>query len=484
MEETFKNEGELPLPSESDASPTLYNLRLAAYEWGGGEIIFYPVAGFNKKGFLTKNLFALHQGVITDGNTQDDLVCLLAFLHEYRHYQQDMLTGVGHWDYVARTRQIVNVISLAKQASKDGTAHEPLSSGLSNYVQQQSACLLQRPEAQEIALIEETLAPSESNADQLAPLLTTRRLLEADAVLHVYMLVVQSRADDATATALCALERFYEFFKMPAPYSDTLLLALSSFNARVLEEVPNANRIKNFLRTTRLMLTMCLAHPDPDTLKRLGHDAQDYLPGVRYIRLLQAGIKQMLAPGENLRTICELEADLLAKAGFPYPSYFDCETGWTRYFNKMQDDPFPAVTAARSEALSRKYPPGEGAEWALRRLYADKPRDSVLSFIAYDLPLLMRRTDHATQDVLLTGRGFLVPEYNSDRLRHILAWRLTEFMSRRQSTFSCPLFVSANCEAKTERCLQPYADLNDVPASDACRVREICFHKSRTTLQL
>ena len=481
MEEILENEGELPLPADSDASPLLYNRRLAAYEWGGGEIIFAPVAGFNKKGFLTNNLVAFDYGFISDSNTKEDFVCLLAFLHEYRHYQQDLQTGVGHWDYVARTRQIIKTLSLAKQTSEDGTARKPLDVGLSHYVQGESACLLHRPEVDEISLIQAALAKSEPNADQLAPLLTTRRLLEADAVLYVYTLINRSKAGEATVAALKAVAPLYEFYTMPPQYSDTLLMALRSFLARVIENIDDRTKLRNFLHHTRALLAMCLAHPDPDTLARLGHDSKDYLPGVRFSRLLQACIKQMLALDENPLSLREFEGNLLAKTGFPYPRYFDCETGWGDYFNKMQEDPFPATTAARAEALARTYRPDEGAEGAMRRLYANA---SVMAFSLYDLPLLMRRTDGAPQDIILTGRAIARPEYDYDRLRHILHWHLTEFISGRRPTFTCPLFKSNYCSAKTPRCVEPYADLNDVPASDACRVRKTCFDTNRKSLML
>jgi hypothetical protein len=484
MEEICENNGELPLPDASDASPLLYNRRLAAYEWGGGEIIFTPVAGFDKKGFLTTNLAALDQGVISNTNTNDDLLCLLAFLHEYRHYQQDLQTGVGHWDYVARTEQIIRTLSLAKTTSADGDIRQPIDEGLSGYIQSQSACLVQRPEKEEILLIRAALAETEPNADQLAPILTTRRVIEADAVLYVYMLIMQSRADEATASALKGLTQLYQFFTMPDLYSDTLMMALRSFTTLVIEDIDNATKLQNLLRHTKALLAMCLAHPDPDTLISLGHDAKDYLPGVRFARLLQGSIKQMQALDEAPQSSHQFEAGLLAKTGFPYPSYFDCEVGWIRYLKAMKDKPFAAVTAARVEVLERKIRPEEGAEKATQRLFAETSAELVMSFVGYDLPLLMRRTDGLPQQILLTARGIAKPEYDVDRLRHILFWRLTEFISRRRPTFACPLFKSSYCEPKTERCQKPYADLNDVPADNLCRVRRTCFDTNRKSMTL
>jgi hypothetical protein len=484
MDDIFENEGELPPPEATDASPLLYNRRIAAYEWGGGEIIFSPIAGFNKKGFLTHNLIALDQGHIRKNDSADDLRCLLAFLHEYRHYQQDLQTGIGHWDYVARTRHIINTLSFAKDFSGDGTAHEPLDPPMAHYIESTSECLLHREESREMELIRDTLARTEPNPEELAPLVTSRRMLEADAVLYVYMLLKRSQASKPTLAALKTLRHFYAFTEMPEEYAATLMLALRSFNNRVAEDIDDQQKLQNFLINIRMLLTMSLAHPDPDTLERLGHDKTDYLPGVRFIRLVNASIKQMLAVNERPRSMREFEASLIAKTGFSYPSYFDCEIGWAAYFKPTDEDPFPGLTEARRDTLARKYKPSDGVEEAVRQIYRDRSGGSVWSFLEYDLPLLMRRTDGVPQDILLTSRGIAKPEYNVDRLRHLLAWRLCEFIARRRPTFSCPLSKSPYCDARIERCRQPYEHLNDVPATDACRARKTTFDTNPESLNL
>jgi hypothetical protein len=483
MDDLFQNEGELPAPEVGDASPLLYNRRIAAYEWGGGQIIFSPIAGFNKKGFLTRNLVALDRGFIGD-NDRPDMICLLAFLHEYRHYQQDYQTGVGHWDYVARTRHIAKTLSLAKGMSADFTAHEPLDPYMAGHVEGQSNCLLHREEHREISLIRDILATSEPNADMLAPLVTTRRILEADAVLDVYMLIQRVHTSEASAAALHALKQYYAFYEMPEAYSETLILALNSFNQRVKEDIGDAEKIENFLKTIRMLLIMSLAHPDPATIERLGHDATDYLPGVRFIRLMQASIKHMLAVDEHPPSLREFEASLIAKTGFPYPSFFDCETGWISYFKSMDQDPFPGMTEARSDTLVRKYRCGDGAEEAMAGLLQSLLKGSLLSFLDYDLPLLMRRSDGAPQDVLLTARGLAKPEYNMDRVRHVSAWRLSEFIARRRPFFSCPVFDTGYCKVETARCRQPFTDLSAVPISEDCRVRMTAFGTDRYSLKL
>jgi hypothetical protein len=128
---------EMEPPQSADPSPHLYNQRLAAYEWGAGEILLSPTAAFRRKNFLMDNAAALGQGFFV-ATSKADLLCLIALLHEFRHFQQDYLTGLGHWDHIARARQIASTISMAKQLSSDATAYQPLESWSCNYLERRS----------------------------------------------------------------------------------------------------------------------------------------------------------------------------------------------------------------------------------------------------------------------------------------------------------------------------------------------------------
>jgi hypothetical protein len=174
---------EMPAPESADPSPYLQNQRLAAYEWGSGEILLSPASAFKKEQFFIRNATALQKGVIID-SAKDDLLCLIALLHEYRHFQQDHLSGFGHWDYICRTKQIISAISLAKQLSHDATFHGPLDDWVRGSIDKQVLNNLRFDEKEEIDQISQYVVEELHQPREAANVLSTRRLLEMDAVLY------------------------------------------------------------------------------------------------------------------------------------------------------------------------------------------------------------------------------------------------------------------------------------------------------------
>ena len=220
---------------------------------------------------------------------------------------------------------------------------------------------MHRVERQEVKSIRNILGKTEENADDLAPLLTMKRMLEANAVLYVYFLITGSRASDTSIDMVRALGNYYEFYEMPKEYTETITMALNTFNTSVFEDIDDVTKLENFLERIKILLTISFAHPDPATLDRVGQAAADYLPGVRFARLVRGSVKQMQTLDERPKTIREVEENLLTKVEFPYLSYSECEQGWTRYLKSFDSDLFPAAAKARLETASRKIQLAEAA---------------------------------------------------------------------------------------------------------------------------
>ena len=470
------NNEEMPAVDTTDPSPLLHNQRLAAYEWGAGEILLSPTAAFKKNDFFMKNAVAIGGGFIA-ASSKTDLLCLIAALHEYRHYQQDYLTGLGHWDYIERTKQTIGTISFAKYLSRDGTVFEPLESDACDIRESQASYHFYKKETSEIDQIGQYIVEELKQPREAANLLSTRRLLEMDAVLYTYLILTRSKANGRAIRNLKTVRNYFVFTEMEDVYGETIRFCYQNIRRLVIDNTPT-DHLDNILHAVRILLTIAFAHPDPESLARLGHDPVHYIPGVRFFRMLLACIKQMQSD-EHHPSPFEFEKAMIAKAGFSYPTFVECESGWANYFsNWKKGDVYSEVTEARREAIQEKYKNVFSDEERLARVYSDAiTGESILAFSSYDLPLLLRRTDGQSHDSYFTNRSFRVRGYEVDRLRSVYGWRLSEFLLQRRKGFLCPFAQTSYCTAKVERCQRSYSDLRDVPASQKCRVRQTCFDK-------
>ena len=460
-----------------DAAPCLHNLRLASYEWGAGEMQFSPFAAL-KSEIFRRGIVELDCGIITL-ETRRDLSCLIAFTHEHRHFQQDYSTGLGHWDFVARINKIVDTFSLSINFS-DAHVVDQIPAYLLPHVKKDSQIILNAPEQGEVDLISNYLESVGISSD-IAGLFTTRRLLEMDAVLFTYMKLTSIPFSSKIGKDnLTPLRPLFSYTAMPSIYTETIICCIHSMLGKVVTDEPLGKRVDEILRTIQFLLSLSFAHPDPNTLSASRQGRDDYIPGVRFLRMMQALADWFRSPLPTPASARELEYEVLKLCTFPYLTYLEIGDGWTAYFDHMPYDVFPGITAARKSVMQQKYNTGSRTEERTKIIYSDAigggPVSGVLS---YDVPLFMRRSDGAPMKLLLTGRVFSDPMYNFDRLRSILAWRIEQFVVGKRNSVSCPLWKSAYCDAQTDRCARPFTRLSDLPETRDCRFRCTCFPSDR-----
>jgi hypothetical protein len=474
----FPGDEEMPPGDNIDASPHLYNQRLAAYEWGSGEILLSPTAAFKKKNFFMKNVVSIDEGTIV-ATSKTDLVCLIAALHEFRHFHQDYLTGLGHWDYVARLNQIVSTISMAKHLAGDWTAYAPLDTWACDYLEQKASYILHKREDGEVDQIGQFLVEEMKQPREAARVLSTRRLLEMDAVLYTYSILHSSKFTLKALNNLREVRNYYDFTQMDNLYLDTITFCLTNFKRMVISDEPPKEWLDNIIFTIRLLLSIAFAHPDQETLNQLKHDPVHYIPGIRFFRMMLGSIKYMHGHGEPTT---ELENNLIRLSEFNYASFGNCESKWVEYFTNMEEQSnlYPATTDARREATQEKYDGAVTDDDKLRR----SMRDSISQFSDWDLPLILTRTDGISHNSYITNRFIRVPTYDIQRVRGIFGWRLVEFLLRRRKVFLCPFARTHYCSVKVERCRHSYSDLSEVPDNEKCRVRQTCFSKKPTSFVL
>jgi hypothetical protein len=465
-----------------DASPILNHGKLASYEWGAGELTFSPEASL-RKDLFTRSLIEIAQG-FTSLETRDDLLCLVSLVHEYRHFQQDLMTGFGNWDYVARLNAVIERFSLCKYTSGDGSISDGAEYIRDFYDMNSERVTLSRPIAKEIEVIGEVLERDFHVSRELASLFTTRRILEMDAVLYTSGTIKSLKMSKLANETLLNMGEIYEFVEMPPLYAETITFCLSQLHNTVIDDEPPQKRIQSFLFSLRVILNLSLMHPSPDLLDQRGHTWQDYLPGVRLVRLLRATADLMKDSAAIAGTPEDFDRDLCARTGFPYPTYKESLYSWDSQLATLSPNPFQELTQARLFATRKKlYQDNEVPKdnEIYRPVFAG---ENALSMITYDLPLFATRTDGGEQAMTMTGRAIVSSDFAYDRKRAILAWRLSSLAVGARQNFSCPLTGKGYCTIQTERCSKPFERFDDLPKNSECRARATVTDTSRQRFTL
>jgi len=462
-----------------DASPQLYNQRLASYEWGSGEMLFSAKSALTQEA-LKKAFIEVSHGY-TSFESKEDLTCLISFIHEYRHFQQDFFLGIGHWDYIARLAQAIKTLSLCKNLSPDHTISRKLLPDFTSMINDTETIFHSQPQF-EITAISNYL--KDCNAPvQLAGLFTTRRLLEMDAVLYTYDRFTSLKISTLGVDTAKKLRGIFCYTKMPELYSETIMFCLTEVLHTLDDRQPIETRIEIAMVLLRLVLASALNHPDPATIGSLDADRKDYVPGIKFLRLLKASMGAEKDGDSNHPFLLQLEKGLIDNSGFPYVTYLEAGNGWISFFRNMVSDPLSSATACRLSVLEKQYNVSDQKFEGVSKIYSMAINGGPFSAAAeYDLPLFMRRDDSVSQAMLLTGRALADPNYDIDRIRSILMWRLSEFLSGKRKGILCPLYESGHCEVQGLVCSHPFQDLDLLPDNPECRLRKTCFNDDPRSL--
>ena len=77
------------------------------------------------------------------------------------------------------------------------------------------------------------------------------------------------------------VRNYFVFTEMEDVYGETIRFCYQNIRRLVIDNTPT-DHLDNILHAVRILLTIAFAHPDPESLARLGHDPVHYIPGVRF----------------------------------------------------------------------------------------------------------------------------------------------------------------------------------------------------------
>src|ERR1700730_1021736 len=383
---------------------------LASYRWGGYRIAFSDLASFTKEGSFGHFLGGLTRGFI-DWQDRSELLAILSILHEYAHFEQDVTSGLGHWDFYFR-RLLRNQVFLNAQAQYDSATKplRPLPDEKAQWTATMFSPLVRvdfTPQGRlyELKLLSrvlrEELAVAPEVAADVAPHLTIQSILELDAVCAVYLTLIDLQRTVENDKELDAVDQFWLPSKMAAPYAGPFNFIFTELANQLAGEIDDT-KIRAIVRMIQFLCGLSLAHPSPDWLRRHDQEAEDFHPGVRLMRMLTA------PSGNKSRGLRGTEDAVRRTPNFEYPMIADIYRDWADVLREegSASNLYSAIAemrVANCEAVSTgNLRRRGGASTSTGPLYLSR---SLTGFVDLDLPLLISRAGDRAQPMWLTGRA-------------------------------------------------------------------------------
>lgn len=430
---------------------------LAEYIWGRNMI------ELSKESALAQGFFAPALQGVWDRRMpfQDEsqFKGFVALLHELAHCLQDNLTGVGHWDWLVRGKMLANAFRFGKNiAWRLHEQQRDLDAVARDYADQS---FVNAGDGQwELDAMAARLRGLAS--DGLVRELRTVSLLELDAYLNVQLVVMWLAGTEKQHEIEAAHRAYYGI--MSSPYRDLWLAVLRTLNAG-LGEIETPERLTSLMKIATYLLDSALAVPSPSYIRAHGGDREDYLPGVKLIRILCA-FHEAPRQFRFFRRDDATRIDGMSRKTrwFKYPSVDRAYKSWLDEFATVSE-PWLVPSARGRAALVRQ------------RLKAPAvaASRSPATLVEFEIPFHTRIGSDSGKVLAfgaqVTDEMRAIADSADDALAVYTA--MAHHIMGLDSAYWCPRALSqgSRCPLCSEACVRGIVGLNNVPRNDQCTVR-------------
>lgn len=373
---------------------------LAHYSWGQYRIWLAPRAAYQKSDFLLR-IAAQVMNSAGQWADEQEFVSFVAILHEFVHCQQDVGTGCGHWDDLARTQMQSALFTQARNQSWDPALPHPLNAAdahvlATSYAESSVFNLYRRrkPNALRALRAELTLLPQYRDGSEAD--FSVDALFELDAVIAVKKIVERLHVDEASRALVDRGRNLYAPLDMSAPYRQPFEAMLGYFqyllyqNERELDLDDVDSLLDALEAMLPLLLDIAFAHPPPAYFVGAQKDDRAHFePGVRLLRVMRALHAARNTPLHDL----EQRVERIARdtEAYRYPSLRSTYEAWAEELRpKAGSD---AVAAWRLEQCEVRLKAAHALE-----------RRSLANFVSHDIPLMLDSPQWTGQRMLDPGR--------------------------------------------------------------------------------
>ena len=456
--------------------------QIANYRWSSHLTRFGRLAILESKSFA-KILAAFSAG-FAPWTDDVEFRSIVAMIHEIAHYLQDVTTGIGNWDFLARSETMGLVFYLLKQryafiAANEFRLARPYQQLLDNELNELRDKLvfvdkLRLPEPRKALLakkISQVIGAAVS-VDRIGPYLL-ENLLEADAVATTMKVLLRFESTDKEWEFATDNVSLWRLGDMPEVYTESLVDFLAIYERWMgdpLAEQRHQSKqspLAIFLGLFSFLVDIACAYPSPAFFASTEKDRAEFEPGLKYFRLLVSMQRfnpqqvQRFWDGYHSDHLSETETALLENCAFPYPTTGDIYSDWAQYLaQKRASDDSRLLKMREQNSLYRAAHPDSGRCKALHSLLENK---SHLIYVRSGGMVF-----HGTSGDFFDEkeRGF----YFADVSKINRDMALSEYLVH-SKLFICPLAEMNVCTAVTEQCTQGLSNAQEFPI-DGCLIRK------------
>jgi hypothetical protein len=402
----------------------------------------------------------------------------LSFLHEIVHYLQDVGTGVGHWDYLIRQHYIPEILQKSRAASwaspdqrypslealrVASEMHEKLLFVPFRHMSQNRV----REMVGRICALEEGTKITVDNEIDVS----VEAMLESEAAWLAVEQVLGLGGSDEQLEVLTSEKSLFDLRSMGRQYwapRDTIHHELLGFAG----DDNSFDKMRFSNAALAMLVDIACAHPSPELLKKKELDLVDCAPPVRFIRMVKAIYAADQKDGDELgaaiaaRDFGKLEEVLLRKCPVRYPRSDEVYEDWKAHLSTFRSK--DETVSLRITSCDRRLEAPERA--GLKNL------DSLLlGGEARGLPIFLQ-TDGGLLTLFFAWRHLpgsdVEQRLRGDMAVHDRDMRLAELATDGEA-FRCPLAEMRRCHVVEPRCLAGMKDLDLLPSSKECLVRQV-----------
>jgi hypothetical protein len=472
---------------------------IASYEWGSLLARFSPFAQVNGQSFV-KNLHLFSRGIAV-WTTNPELRETASFLHETVHYLQDLLTGIGCWDYLVRREYLPQLFTQSRLLSwipdlalpyitRDSRV-EQASQGQFVQEQKEKATQLLSEMIDQCLFIPETkLSPGKrlnllnkvsaecicsggqalQSGDESSFLVEA--MLEGEAAITVYSQIRSAGMNEEQHEIATQNDSILNPVRMPSVYSKTLMNILGVvrhiFGSDATADHPAAVLEISF-KLLLFLTDLSTAHPSPRLLARISASASDYDPGLKLARLLIAfqnlPERQLEDFLDNLmrHQFMSAEKILLSQSDYRYLRVNEVYEDWRVLFSDLASTEDDRVLALRRDACT---------------IRVEKPNDCVIKglpfIVEHRIPLffLTEATPESGIESIVPEQYLLPDERDLILMNLVRENRDLKLLQYFYETgiFVCPLVEANVCAVSTDICRSGITRNHLFPASRQCTV--------------
>jgi hypothetical protein len=455
----------------------LPNGAVADYHWGSLIPRFSSRAPVDTRTLV--NILSAATHGLGSWSTNAEFREVIAFEHEIVHYFQDMLTGVGHWDFLKRREYHRGLLGLARQLSY-------LDEGLLPY-KIDAAVALKQELLNEIIFVpnaklsenrrneivrEFTALPHQvlNEEKRIEELLFVENIFEAEAVATVALRILNLSMNEVQGEIALQQKDLFVPSYMDEQYNLTLSLIFRSMD-NVFGGDWNEEQKRGYLiiqyKVACFFIDLACAHPSPQLAARGLLSKYDYEPGIKMARLLNVFLhlsdknrKQFFASLLRDEDFIGAEKIILQDSDYGYQASEQIYADWVDLFSKILTVDDNYIIKLRKRACQ------------MRISSFNVGKKSLDSVIKYQLPMFFYNQSginsyRTSMEDLDPTEGTIL---FADLMKNHRDIALIDFFFE-TGRFICPLAEGRICKVSIPACSSGITSLDQYPLSPDCTVR-------------